>query len=514
MMNKRNLLITAGILAMIAVFAACGGGGSKAKTTADGGYKDTLNWGQYADVTSFDPHQGKETVAVQVTNHIFDTLVEIDGVTNEIMPQIAERWEQVSDVDYRFFIRKGIKFHDGSDLTAEDIKFSLDRAIATPAVAYIVDFIGNVKVEDPYTVLVTTKAPYGPTLRNLAVPFAAIVPKAYIEANPDRFIQTPVGSGPYKFISWSQSTSVVLEAFADYYAGPAKTKNLIMHVIPEASQRTIALETGEIDLAYDITPNDLKVVDANQNLTVFRAPSLTCFYISANLKKAPFNNKLVRQAISHAIDRQLIIDTVLSGAGQPADNILAPAVFGYYSTGPDKFDPELSKSLLAQAGLPNGFKCTLWVNNAQDRIEVCQAVVEMLRGVGIDASVEVLEFGAFIQRSTAGEHDMGYFGWVTSTKDGDYTYYSLEHSSQQGAAGNRSFIADKTVDSLVEKGRTSVDLSVREQAYKELAVYLADYTNNITVVYTQINAGGSNKLENFVLDPIGYHKLEKVQVKK
>ena len=512
-MKKITWLMPLLAAVVAALLVSCGNKSAQGGPAA-AAYSDTITWGQGADVTSFDPHIGKETPAVQVTNHIFDTLVEVDGVTNELKPQIAESWEQLSDVAYRFRLRKGIKFHDGSELTAGDVKFSLDRAIASAAVSYIVDFIASVTVEDPYTVTVTTKAPYGPGLRNLAVPFAAIVPKAYVEADKDRFIQHPIGSGPYKFVSWSQSDSVKLEAFADYFAGPAKTKNLVMKVIPEASQRTIALETGEVDLAYDITSNDLKLLASNSNLTVFKAPSLSCYYVSMNTRKKPWDNKLVRQAVSHAIDRQLIIDTVLSGAGQPADAIIAPAVYGYYGTGVDKYDPALSKQLLAQAGYPNGFNCNIWVNNNQERVEVCQAIVEMLREVGINARLEVMEFGAFISRSTAGEHDLAYFGWVTSTKDADYTYYSLEHSSQQGAAGNRSFTADKEVDRLVDIGRSSVDTAVRDKAYKDLAVYLADFTNNANIVYTQINAGGSNKVENFILDPIGYHKLENVQVKR
>jgi peptide/nickel transport system substrate-binding protein len=270
------------------------------------------------------------------------------------------------------------------------------------------------------------------------------------------------------------------------------------------------LEHGKVLVPRD----DFKIVAGNKNLTVFKAPSLSCHYLSLNTRKAPFNNKLVRQAISHAIDRQLIVDTVLNGAGQPADAIIAPAVYGYYSTGVDKYDPALSKRLLSQAGYPNGFTTTLWTNNSTERMEICQAVIEMLREVGITARLEVLEFGAYIQRSTAGEHDIGAFGWVTSTKDADYTYYSLEHSSQQGAAGNRSFTAEPEVDRLVDIGRSSVDSKVREQAYKDLAVYLADLTNNVNLVYTQINAGGNNKVENFILDPIGYHKLENVQVKQ
>lgn len=511
---KKTLSVVA--LALLSgSFLFAGGSSETASSTSSApAYKDTIVFAQGADVTSFDPHIGKETPAVAVTNHIYDTLVDVDSVTGEVVPQIAESWEVVSPTEYRFHIRHGLKFHNGEDLTASDVKFSLDRAISTPAVSYVVDFIGNVKVEDDYTVLVTTKAPYAPTLRNLAVPFAAIVPEDYVKANPDILKTAPVGSGPYKFVSWSQNEGVKLEAFEDYYAGAPKTKYLEMKVIPEASQRTIALETGEVDLAYDLLVSDLKKVEEDKNLTLYTAPSLTCFYISFNMKKAPFDNQKVRQAINYAIDRQLLVDTINQGTGSPADNIIAPAVYGYYPSGVYEYNPEKAKQLLAEAGYPNGFTCSLWVNNNQTRVEMCQAISEMLREVGITCNVEVMEFGTFISRSTAGEHDMGYFGWVTSTKDGDYTFYSLEHSSQQGAAGNRSFIADPEVDALVEKGRTSTDDTVRKEAYKELAIKLKDIANNAPVIYTAITAGSSSKVQGFALDPIGYHKLQGVQVLK
>ncbi len=508
---KRILIVLLVLLCTTLMFA---GGAKESTSAAEPGFKDTIIFGQGADVTSFDPHVGKETPAVAVTNHIFDTLVDTDPVTGEVIPQIAERWEQLSPVSYRFFIRKGITFHNGEELNADDVKFSLDRSIASASVSYIVDFIKEVKIEDDYTVVVTTKAPYGPTLRNLAVPFAAIVPKDYVTANPDALKTKPVGSGPYKFVSWAQSDNVKLEAFENYFQGKAKTKYLVMKVIPEAAQRTIALETGELDLSYDILVSDLKRVTANKNLTLFEAPSLTCFYISFNMRKAPFDNQKVRQAINMAIDRQLLVDTVNSGTGAAADEIIAPAVFGYHSTGAWEYNPTKAKALLAEAGYPNGFSCSLWVNNNQSRVEMCQAVQEMLREIGITCKVEVMEFGTFISRTTAGEHDMGYFGWVTSTKDADYTYYSLEHSSQHGSPGNRSFIDDPEVDRLVELGRTSADTKVREEAYKDLAYRLKEVANNAPIIYTAITAGASNKVQNFILDPIGYHRLEGVTVAK
>ena len=510
--NRAMSLVLAAAMALS--LAACGGNqennGSGGGTA--GGYKNTLTWAQGADVTSLDPHQGKETPAVQVNTQIFDTLVTVDPETNEVVPQIAESWEQTDDQTYVFKIREGIKFHDGSDLTAEDVKFSLDRARNSAAVSYIVNFIEEVTVDDDHTVTVKTTAPYAPTLRNLAIPFAAIVPKAVVEADENAFIQNPVGSGPYKFVEWNHGDHVTLKAFDDYYAGKPETENLIMKVIPETSQRTIALETGEVDLAYDLAVNDIPKVNSDDKLTVYEIPSLTCWYVSMNMNKKPFDNPKVREAMSMAIDRQTIIDTINAGSGQPADAIIAPAVFGYYSTGVKEYNPTKAKELLAEAGYPNGFSTTLWVNDNQSRIEMCQAMQAMLLEVGVQCNLEVLEFGSFISRTTAGDHDLAYFGWTTSSGDADYSYYSLEHSTQQGAAGNRSFLADPDVDKLIEEARSNTNEEERKELYKELAIKLDEINNNIPVYYSSINVGANKKVEGFVMDANGYHSLEKVKV--
>ena len=510
--NRAMSLVLAAAMALS--LAACGGNqennGSGGGTA--GGYKNTLTWAQGADVTSLDPHQGKETPAVQVNTQIFDTLVTVDPETNEVVPQIAESWEQTDDQTYVFKIREGIKFHDGSDLTAEDVKFSLDRARNSAAVSYIVNFIEEVTVDDDHTVTVKTTAPYAPTLRNLAIPFAAIVPKAVVEADENAFIQNPVGSGPYKFVEWNHGDHVTLKAFDDYYAGKPETENLIMKVIPETSQRTIALETGEVDLAYDLAVNDIPKVNSDDKLTVYEIPSLTCWYVSMNMNKKPFDNPKVREAMSMAIDRQTIIDTINAGSGQTADAIIAPAVFGYYSTGVKEYNPTKAKELLAEAGYPNGFSTTLWVNDNQSRIEMCQAMQEMLLEVGVQCNLEVLEFGSFISRTTAGDHDLAYFGWTTSSGDADYSYYSLEHSTQQGAAGNRSFLADPDVDKLIEEARSNTNEEERKELYKELAIKLDEINNNIPVYYSSINVGANKKVEGFVMDANGYHSLEKVKV--
>ncbi|MDO4547154.1 MAG: ABC transporter substrate-binding protein [Clostridia bacterium] len=473
--------------------------------------KDTLTWAQGADVTSMDPHIGKETPAIMVTNQIFDTLLTTNA-DGDIEGQIAESWEYLSDTEIQFNIRKGIKFHDGSDLTAEDVKFSLDRAIASTAVSYIVNFISEVELVDEYTVIVRTANPYAAALRNLAHPSAAIVSKAFVEADEEYFTLNPMGSGPYKFVEWRQGDSVKLEAFADYYAGEPLTKNLVMKVVPEAAQRTIALETGEIDLATDIQANDAIRVQESEDLVLYEEAGLSCWYISMNMRKAPFDKVEVRQAIRYAIDAPAIIDAIMYGAGEPAADLIAPAVFGYAGDEPYEYNPDKARELLAEAGYADGFSCTLWVNDNQSRIECCQAVAGMLLDIGIDCQVEIMEFGSFIERCSSGEHDMAYFGWTTSTADADYTYYPLIHSTQTGAPGNRSFIQDPEADRLIELGRNSTDEATRKEAYAELEKILQDVSPNAPIFYSTINAGANKNVENFVLEPAGYHKLEGVTV--
>lgn len=481
-------------------------------SASSGGGKESLIWVQGADVTSMDPHQGKETPAVQVTCNIFDTLMLVDA-TGSPQACLAESWEQVDDVTWNFKLREDVKFHDGEPMTSEDVVFSLNRAINSPAVSYIVDFIDTVEADGDFGVVIKTKAPYAPILANLAVPFSAIVPKHLVEADEENFVLNPVGTGAYKFEEWKQGDYVKLSANEDYWRGAPVTKNLQMKVVPEAAQRTIAIETGEADFAYDIPSNDVSKVEGNDNLQIFVADPLSVWYISFNMNKEPFNNEKVRQAIHHAIDKESILQAVRYGMGDVANSLIPPAAFGYSTKSMVyDYDVEKAKALLAEAGYPDGFSCQLWVNENQERVESCQIIQSQLKQIGIEVEISVMEFGTYIEETSAGKHDIAYFGWTCSTADADYNYYSLLHSTQQGAPGNRSFINDPKVDELVESGRSTSDPSARQAIYDELEEYLGPISPSAYLFYSTINVGASNKVSGFVMDPNGYHHLYTVAV--
>ncbi|SHI83697.1 ABC transporter substrate-binding protein [Lutispora thermophila] len=518
---KKLTKVLALALAFTLLLAGCGGSATQSTSANEGQtaetqeseLKDTVIFAQGADVTSLDPHIGKETPAVTVHGQIFDTLLATDKDMN-IIPGLAESWEILSDTSYKFNIRKGVKFHDGSELTAEDVKFSLDRAMASSYVSYIVNFIDNVEVVDNYTVIVNTKEPYAPTLMNLTHPSAAIVPKAIVEKDPEALKTHPIGTGPYKFVEWKPGEYAKLEANPDYFRGAPKTKYVIMKVIPEAAQRTIALETGEVDIAYDLSANDLSKVAENSDLKLLEGTSLSAWFLQFNTKHKPFDNKLVRQAIRYAIDSQTIVDTLLYGAGEVAGSIIPPVAFGYQEVDTIKYNKEKAKELLAQAGYPNGFDATLYVNDNQQRIEICQVIQSQLKEVGINVEVKVLEFATFIDSTNKGEHDMGYYGWVTSTADADYTYYPIYHSSQHGAPGNRSFIANADIDKYIEEGRVTTDPAARLQSYKALEQILTEESPVAPLYYSEVNVGTSKKVQGFEVQPAGYHSYLNVTVSK
>lgn len=477
-------------------------------------YKDTVIWAQASDVTSMDPHVGKETAAVTVTCNMYSTLMIIHG-GDDPEPLLAESYKQLNDLDWEFTIRKGVKFHDGSDLTIEDVKYSLDRAINSSYVSYIVSFIDNVEITGENTIVIHCKMPYAPILNNLSMPFSAIVPKNYIEEKGEEYFQLhPIGSGPYKLVEWNPGESITLEAFDEYFNGTPATKNLICQIIPEAAQRVIALEMGEVDLAYNIEANNVAQVKDNPDLVLLEQPSMTCFNYFFNLNKpdSPLADKNVREAICHAVDCQLIIDTILNGTAIEATSMIAPSVACYVEAPKYEYDLEKAKELMAASAYPDGgFELTMVCNDSQQRLEICQVVQEMLKELGITVNIKSYEQATYISALNNGEHDMGFSAWITSTGDADYTYYPCYHSTQWGKPGNRSFYANEKADELIMAGRSETDPEKRKEIYAQLNQQIYEDVTQLFICHPTNAYAINSNVEGFILNNDGYNRLDTVR---
>ncbi|KXZ40232.1 peptide/nickel transport system substrate-binding protein [Alkalithermobacter thermoalcaliphilus JW-YL-7 = DSM 7308] len=503
--NKKFTSLLAALMVFALVLTGCGQGATDQGGGAEG--KDSIVVAQGADAKTLDPHGTNDQPSSRVMKQIYNTLVTANE-DMEIVEGLAEKWEAVDEKTWEFTLRQGVKFHNGEELKASDVKFTLERMLGSDQVSHIVEAIESVEAPEDYKVVIKLKEPFAPILFHLSHTAASILNEKAVKEAGDDYGQRPVGTGPFKFVSWQSGDRIELEAFEDYFEGAPQIKKVTFRNITEGTSRTIALETGEVDIAYDIEAIDKEKVISNDKLDLIEEPSLSLSYIGFNTQKEPFNKKEVRQAISHAINRDDIIAVVLNGAGEKAGAPIGPRVFGHNpNIKPHEYNVEKAKELLKQAGYENGFKTTIWTNDSPARIQIAQIVQAQLKEIGIDVAIETLEWGSYLDRTARGEHDMFILGWVTVTGDADYGLYALYHSSAKGGAGNRSFFENAKVDELLEKGRTTVDASEREKIYYEVQEIIVDETPIANLTYGNHNVGIQKGVKGFRLHPAGHHRL-------
>lgn len=469
--------------------------------------KDTLIVAQGADAKVLDPHATNDQPSSRVAGQIYDSLVKQD-INMNIIPGLAESWTQIDDTTTEFKLRNGVKFHNGEPLTADDVKFTLDRMKASPQVSHIIKAIDSIEVVDDNTVRIKTDKPFGALLSHLSHTAASILNREAVEKGGAAYGQNPVGTGPYKFVSWQAGDRITLQANPDYYLGKAPTEKVIFRSIVEGTNRTIGLETGEVDIAYDLEPVDKEMVKTLPTLDYVEEPSLSMAYIGFNVNKEALKDKKVRQAISYGLNVQDIIDVAYQGSGAKANSPIGPKVFGY---NPDAkgydYNPEKAKELLKEAGYEKGLKLKLWTNDNPTRRDIAVIAQDQLKQIGIDVTIETLEWGAYLDGTARGEHDMFILGWVSVTGDADYGLEPLFNSANKGGAGNRSFYSNPKVDELLTNAKNSTNPEERKKYYYEAQEVIQEDAPIFTIAYTTQNIGKQKTVEGFVMHPAGHHKI-------
>lgn len=506
---RKKLALIVGILISMLMLVACGGGEKKsAEGTA---VRDTIVVGNGADAKSLDPHASNDNPSSRVTAQIYDRLAEFDD--NSVpQPSLADSWEQPDNTTTIIHLRKGVKFHNGEELKASDVKFTIDRMQNSPQVHHIIEAIDHVDIIDDYTVKIVTKTPYAPLLNHLAHNAVAILNEKAVTEAGDSYGQHPIGTGPYKFISWASGDRIVLEAFPEYFKGETPVKNLIFRSIVEETNRTIGLETGELDIVYDILGMDKTRLQNDPKYNYIEEPGVSMTYLGFNVKKAPFDNPKVREAISYAIDQAPIIETAFLGGAVAADSIIGPKLFAYSPVGKYEYNPEKAKELLKEAGLENGFKTKIWINDNNIRRDIAVILQDQLKQVGIDVAVETLEWGAYLDGTARGDHDMFILGWGTVTRDPDYGINALVSTATHGGAGNRTFYSNPKVDELLEAGKSELDIEKRKAIYKEIQEIIRKELPMYMVSYPTYNVVTKKDIKNFKFELSTAHRLYGVKI--
>lgn len=480
-----------------------------------------------SDALSLDSMLDTTAVGAWVYVNMLEPLLRLN-TDMELEPILAERWDVIDDVRIRFYLREGIKFHDGEPFNADAVVYNFERFLDSDPPARWKPLAGplaGAEKIDEYTVDVLTTMPYGPVLRALAMPYVHMVsPKAAQEMGED-FGRQPVGTGPFMFKEWVTDDRIVIERFDDYWGENAKLQEVIFRVMPEESVRMMALRTGEVDMVLKPAPAEVDIFRLDPDFDVHEVLGLRTVYTSFGLEHEYVDDPRVRRAIAHAIDVDMILAHILEGAAAEGEGYISPGVFGFHDTGlreKYRYDPDEARRLLGDYGYNRLDNQGFLINEDGERLvlefmgyrgrflkdgEIIEAIQDQLRRVGIDLRVEFLEWAAAFERLRSGDvPHMTLMGWVTTNADADYSLYGLFHSKEWAPAGwNRFKYANPRVDVLLEKARTSLDQEERYHLYTEIHTILVDDTVLIPI-YNTIEAAITTKdLRGLQMHPVEYN---------
>ncbi|SKC90188.1 glutathione ABC transporter substrate-binding protein [Maledivibacter halophilus] len=510
MFNKKIKKILLLIMIMtlgFAIMTGCGGSKSAAK---EGEEKNTLIVGLAAEPKGIDPHPVNDVPSGNALVQIYETLITQD-VDMNIQPLLAETWKQIDDLTWEFKLKKGVKFHNGEELKASDVKFSFQRACESARIGHIVGMIDadNIEIIDDYTVRIPTKEPFSALLPSLCHTGGMILSEKAVNEAGEAYGEKPVGTGPFKFVEWKRGDSLIFERFDDYHGEKAKIKKLVMRVIPERTNRVIELETGGIDVCYDIGANDITRLEENEDIEVYRKISFSTGYLGMNCLDDKFKDARVRQAVNYALDVDAMVNSVLKGVGTVAKGPLTPNVPGAnLELKPYGHDIEKAKQLLKEAGFENGLKTELWTNENKDRINMAEIIQAQLKEVGIDVEVKILEWGAMLEGLNNKEHEMLILGWNNSTGDPDIGLYAPFHSSKHGKGGNRVCYTNKRVDELLDLGRKTFDTEKRNEIYYEVQEIIYNEAAWGLLYNKEVVLGAKKNLKGLKVWPNNKHRFD------
>ncbi|MCI1002030.1 MULTISPECIES: ABC transporter substrate-binding protein [Ochrobactrum] len=474
--------------------------------------------GQIAEPQSLDPHTVTATNDFRILVNIYDGLVRYKDGTLEVEPALAESWTISDDgKTYRFNLRQGIKFHDGSDFNAEAVKFNFDRMLKEDhpfyntgpfPLSFNFSSIEAVNAIDPTTVEFKLKEPFAPFLSNLAYPTGLIVSPEAVKRYGKEFGRHPSGTGPFKFAEWQSGQRVVVERNPDYWDGAPALEAVVFRPITDPNTRVAEMMAGGLDVMVEVPPDNLATFKQDANFAVAEQAGPHVWFTILNAKTGPFADKKVRQAANYAVNKQALVDNVLQGSATVAAGPIPPA-FNWVEdkTEAYPYDPEKAKALLAEAGVTNPeitFYVTEGGSGMLDPITMGAAIQADLQAVGFTVKIETYEWNTFLGRvntGLGGKADMAEMAWMTNDPD-TVPYLTLRTDALPDKGGfNSGYYSNAQLDALLEKARTSNSQAERGKLYGEVQAIVHDDAPWLFVANWKQNAVTTAAVKGFKLQP-------------
>lgn len=463
-----------------------------------------LTVGLSAEVYSFDPHFRYNIVDVGHHRNLYDPLV-IQDNRQQTTPGLAESWKALDDTTWEFTLRKGVKFHDGSDFDAEDVIASLERVPlvkTTGGFTFYTSQIADVQAVDPHTIRIKTNTTYPLLPLDLSQVFIISKEAAEtVESEPFNTGAAAVGTGPFKFSEWIKGDRTVLVRNEDYWGAEPEWDSVTFRIITNDAARVAALLAEDVDIIEKVPPAEVNSLRENPDTSVWESTSNRVIYLYVDMRdetpmitdndgnplpENPLQDVRVREALSKAIDRNAIVEKVMENLALPAGQVLPPGFFGVSENlKPDAYDPERAKALLAEAGYPNGFRLTIhgpndrYVNDAK----VVQAIAQMFTRVGIRTEVDTMPKNVFFKRASNLDFSVNLQGWGSTGEASSVLrgiIYTHDKDTGMGTF-NVGRYSNPEVDALVDQSLVTVDDDERAALLaRATELAMADYALIVT----------------------------------
>jgi peptide/nickel transport system substrate-binding protein/oligopeptide transport system substrate-binding protein len=434
-----------------------------------------------ANPTTLDPALIVDVSGAEIAAKLFNGLVQYDRELS-IQPDIAERWIIADDGNqYTFFLRPGVLFHNGREVTAHDFKYSFERVL-NPATqsprTWVLDRISGaqeymngasqdvagIQVRDPYTLVIRLNEPFSPFLSLLSLTNAYVVPREEVNRWGPDFSFHVMGTGPYRLEDWQHGSSVRLAANAHYFKGTPRLTGVVYRIIPEPLTTMVEFEIGNLDvIRIPASEYGRYVIHPEWRNYIVPQPSLNTYYLGFNCQKTPFSDRRLRQAVAYAVDREKIRTTLFESRGVLAEGPIPPLLRKLMPPleNPYPYNPQKSVELMNEAGYPLGFSFQITVTYQPETLDIVEVIQHYLKKVNVETSIVQLEWSSFKDTVASGKTDAFWLSWWADYPDVENFLYPLFYSSNHGAGGNRTFFENPHVDRLIEQAQHTVDDTVR-----------------------------------------------------
>jgi peptide/nickel transport system substrate-binding protein len=517
-MTRSTRIRFAGVAATAAVaLTACGGGGSG--TSASGGSSSPVNGGTLTiarsqDIISMDKTTTFDNNSIYVMEQIMEPLFTVSKDGSKVDPWLATGYDISGDkLTYTIHLRKGVKFSNGTPMTAADVKFSIDEDTKTGSDGwgYINSAIDTVTATDDSTVTIKLKYAWAPLLADLSLFSNGIIPNNYGGKTAAEFYQAPVGTGPFVWGSWTKGQSVKVTANKNYWGNKPHLDAVTWTVVADANTRKLQLQGGQIDI--DDTP-DWSSFTSLKNAPGINAqtfPSTYEEYVTFNEQKPPFQDVHVRRAISYAIDRNAIIKTVLFGNGTPANSLLSPGTPFYdKNNGAPTFDMAKAKAEMAQSTVPQGFATTMLIASGNpDQASIAQIMQSELKELGITLTIQQLDPTAQKQARLKSQFDMVAQAWTMDIPDPDeWTSFAVDPTG--GSHSSFSYYNNPQIIDLNKQAEKETDDSKRASLYSQIQKTASQDSPFAYLYYAPYVFAMKDSVKGFFSTPLGNYHLEDV----